>query len=356
MDNAQINDIDQLRIKIIELEQQNELKEKRIHEKMSELEQANIFIDDLQVIISSGIQSRKNLLYVPKKYQNWMLINNKSDAIFESLMRINHRMGVKEIIVDPDYNIQEYVPKMIIEAENVLPRVNRPTEINCSLFGSFVEYFVKYSLGIREFNEVHAYLALFDFEHLPEHSRIEYGLKLPDQRARYIYNSFNKQEYMPTDICNLSFAHSLMLNNCNEDEATLLYRSIKNNEQYFVGYGDNIKSCIVLQNLSDSDQTTCDQISIGCVAGVIDVISNTNIIDIKCCSEDDLNFYRKQLFAYACLHRLRYGKFMTHCKVWNVLTGNIHTMDLSDISDEVVREHVKSMGSHCVYHTKLFDK
>ena len=111
----------------------------------------------------------------------------------------------------------------------------------------------------------------------------------------------------------------------------------------------------LFSKLLEKQQETADKISVGCVIGVIDIIHNTHIIDIKCCSKDDLKYYRKQMFAYACLHRLRYGNIMTHAKIFNFLTDHIYIMSLSNLTDEIALNHVKKMGNHCEYHLKLFN-
>ena len=88
--------------------------------------------------------------------------------------------------------------------------------------------------------------------------------------------------------------------------------------------------------------------------GEIDVISNDTIIDIKCCQQDDIEYYSKQLYTYACLHRLRYGPIMQTCSAYNFLTGKVFSMSLNALTDEEAREHVCNLGSYCEYHRELF--
>ena len=68
-----------------------------------------------------------------------------------------------------------------------------------------------------------------------------------------------------------------------------------------------------------------------------------------------MDYYRKQLFAYACLHQLRYGKIIKKCKIYNFLTGNIFTMEVENVHDEIIIDYIKKLGDHCAYHVKLFE-
>jgi uncharacterized protein (DUF3820 family) len=309
------------------------------------------FINDWHTIISFGRHKGSSLLDVPKEYRDWILDKHKYGNEYEALIRITNRVSVTSVI--KDQNMELYIPELI--KDTTLPKIIRPNHVDAALFGSFVEYFVKYQLGIKKFDEVCQYLAIYGLVNVPAHLKLEGVIQKPDKRVQYIARSFNKKLYDPTDLCNLSFCHALLLNHYNEEDGKILYNYVKDNATYFLNYAQIIQTHPTLPKLLDDQQNTTDKISVGCVIGVIDIITDTCIVDIKCCSKDDITYYRKQMFAYACLHRLRYGNIMTHSKIFNFLTGNSYTMHLSDIPDESILKHIKNMGSHCEYHTKLFN-
>ncbi len=313
-----------------------------------------MFTNDWHTIINFGIHKGKRLMDVPSDYLKWILNNVKFGPIRDAVIRINNRKGVVAIIKKQE--LFNYVPELKEDTDNVLPMIIRPDEIDCSLFGSFVEYFIKYNLGIAKFDGVIQYLALFGLAKLPDHLKMIGDIQKPNTRVKYIAKSFNKEKFDTLDICNISFAHSLTMGSYNENEGTKLYKYVQQNKQYFEDYIDVLKNFPNVPKFIQEEQETCDKISVGCVIGEIDAIYGTNIIDIKCCMNDNINYYRKQLFAYACLHYLRYGKKMTHCTIFNFMTGKIYVMSIQGITDEIATNHIKIMGSHCAYHTKLFEK
>ena len=173
----------------------------------------------------------------------------------------------------------------------------------------------------------------------------------------------------PADICNLSFADSIVINllnknkkrQFNEAEASHLYLYVKENELYFNKYIAVLLHESSIPNFLDFDQGTCDKISVGSVHGEIDAIVTKKdpemriIVDIKCRAEDDLDYFRKQLFAYVSLHSLRYPALKIHkCQIYNFLTGKIWSMNVSGVSEEIMRKHIEKMGNHCEFHRKLF--
>lgn len=313
-----------------------------------------IFINDWHTIINFGIHKNKRLLDVPEDYLDWILNNIKYGPIYEAVFRIKNRKGVTTII--KNQNIQNYIPDLKEDTDNALPIIIRPNDINFSLFGIFTEYYVKYNLGILKFDKVVEYLALFGLAKLPDHLKFHGEFEKPNTRTKYIAKSFNNKIYDVLDICNMSFSHPLLLNTYNENEGTKLFHYIKQNKQYFDDLSHVIKNFSNIPKFLDKEQEKCDKISVGCVIGEIDAISESNIIDIKCCENDNINYYRKQLFAYACLYYLRYGKHITHCKIFNFITGKIFIMDVQNITDEIAQEHIKNMGSYCKFHINLFGK
>lgn len=313
----------------------------------------NTFINDWHIIIPFGIHRGKRLIDAPGDYFEWAMNNVKYGPLHEAIFRINNRKSVTQII--KNQITQYYIPHMLEDVDNVLPIINRPNDIDFSLFGSFIEFLIKYNFGIEKFDEVDEYLACFGLAAIPDNLKLIGKIESPDTRAKYIVKSYNKKKYNPLDICNLSFTHALLMNSFDENEGQKLFHYVSKNVNYFEDYILVLKNFVKISKISQEEQETCDKISVGCVIGVIDLIIGTNIIDIKCCSKDDINYYRKQLFAYACLHRLRYGKKMTHCKVFNFMTGKIFVMDIQNIPDDIVLHHIETMGNHCNYHTKLFN-
>lgn len=310
------------------------------------------FINDWHTIINFGIHKGERLIDVPIEYFEWMSTNLKYGPVYEAVVRIKNRKGVTELIKHQP--IQNYIPVLKRDTNHVLPIIARPEDINFALFGIFIEYLVKYHLGIKRFDEVIEYLALYGMATLPNHLRLDRPTAKPTKRARYIAKSFNKSKYNVLDLCNLSFCHSLLLNPYPNSEYLNMFKYVEENMEYFKNYILVLKNFPDLPTLLDSEQETCDKISVGCVIGVIDLIHNGTIIDIKCCQEDDLNYYRKQLFTYACLHQLRYGKIINSGKIFNFMTGNIYVMDFQTITDEMAKVHIKMLGNHCIYHSKLF--
>ena len=309
------------------------------------------FINDWHTIVNFGMHKGKQLMDLPEGYIKWITDNMKHGPVYEAVIRINNRKGVTSLISNSP--IDSYIP--IMKKGGVLPTVERPNDINPALFGSFIEYLVKYNLGLRKNDGVTTYLSQYGLATIPDHLKLFGNIQKPTTRARYIANSFKKEELLPSDICNLSFAHALNISTINEEEASILFKYVLNNQKYFIEYGEKIKECTFLPKLSDDEQETCDKISVGCVIGEIDILSSTDVIDIKCCIKDDLEYYRKQLFAYACLHRLRYGKIITQCKIFNFHTGKIFIMEFGSVSDDIILNHIKNMGKHCKFHSKLFE-
>lgn len=74
------------------------------------------------------------------------------------------------------------------------------------------------------------------------------------------------------------------------------------------------------------DQSRCEKISVGSVIGVMDAIrtcddGTAEIVEIKCCVENDVEYWYNQTFVYACCYFLRYGQVVSGARIWNFLTG-----------------------------------
>lgn len=311
------------------------------------------FINDWHTVFNFGKHKGKRLMDVPKDYIEWFIKNTKRCNIHEAMNRIKNRKGVTTLI--KNHPIYDYIPNMVEETDSVLPIIERPKNIDASLYGTFVEYLIKHALGINKFDNVGDYLSLFGLAKLSSDLRYVGDILEADKRTKYIHKSYSKEKYNILDICNISFCDSIMMNSYDEHNGTELYKYVSKNIEYFETY------ILVLQNfpnipkLDEKEQETCDKISVGCVKGTIDLIYKNNIIDVKCRRDDDIDYYRKQLFTYACLHYLRYGKKIENCRVCNFMTGKIFTMNVSNINMNIASNHIKCLGSYCADHLKLFD-
>lgn len=307
----------------------------------------NMQINDYHTIVNFGKYRGKRLIDVPKEYFDFLERECKYGPVYEAISRINSRRNVTSLI--KDMNSQE-IPKLIQDTNNIVPIINRPRDICPRLYGTFVEYLVKYALGLTKFSDVKLYLSTRGLCSPPEDIKI-YNIICPDRRSTYILSSYNKISKNILDICNLSFCPSLMHDNFSELQGSKLYNHIKYNLEYYDNYIYLVRK--FLHPLYDEEQTRCDKISVGCIIGAIDVIYKNTIIDIKCCNLDDLDYYRKQLYTYACLYLLRYGKYIEFCKIYNFISGIIYVMDVRTLTKDKAREHILNLGCHNIYHVKL---
>lgn len=308
-----------------------------------------MFFNDYDVIIDFGKHEGKKIKELPESYENWLLnsVKNRPD-ITDAIKRIRKRKGVTSLTK----NIKNLsvIPEMI-EIQTKIKPVHRPSDLNSSMFGSFIEYLVKSYLGLSIDDEPQTLLCEYGLVDVPDHLIFKGDFLEPNQRIRWIYNSFIKTRRSVSDICNLSFTHSISMGHFSEKDASKLFTYVKENEIYFEEY---LKT-LVLPIPDKDEQNTCDKISVGCVIGVIDMISNDAIVDIKCKQTDDINEYRKQLFAYACLHYLRYGNLIQRCEIYNFLTGKQYVMALGDSCQKHAKNFIKALGDYCPEHLTLFD-
>lgn len=238
----------------------------------------------------------------------------------------------------------------MIEADSKITPIMRDSDIDPSLFGSFVEYMVKNHLGLCINDQPQELLCLYGLTEAPGNLVFSGNFENPTRRITWIHRSFIKEKKSIMDICNLSFSHSLLMGHFNEKKASELFTWVKNNEDYLIDYLAKLNLPIP----DKDEQYTCDKISVGCVIGVIDMISNDTIVDIKCRKDDNVKEYQRQLFTYACLHYLRYGKIFKKCEIYNFLSGKRFVMELSDSCIKYAREYIKTLGSFCPEHLELF--
>jgi hypothetical protein len=284
--------------------------------------------DDYEVVFNFGKYEGKRIMDVPSDYINWVNSHVKNQPILDPIRRIINRRGVTTLIAK--ISVPIFVPKFDEKIKNFTP-IMRDSSLDPCLFGSFVEYLVKYHSGVKTFNEVEDLLS-------------------EDRSFTWIEKSYEKNKKTVGDICNLSFSHSILMDNFGKRKGAKLFKYANENADYFEAYLNSLD----FPKCTDEEQETCDEICVGCVDGVIDIISGDSIIDIKCCQEDDLDYFRMQLFCYACLHYLRYGKVIEKCEVYNFLTGKHYTMNLGDSCERYAKILIRSLGSYCPEHVKLF--
>jgi hypothetical protein len=311
-----------------------------------------MFINDWHTIINFGPNNGKRLIDVDTKQYEWLEQNCRFGPVHEAIDRINNRKGVTTLIKKVGFIPS--MPELILSTDELLPIIERPYNIDVTYYGYFIEFLVKYAMGVRHFSEVQEYLACRGLEVLPTGLKLNGPVIAPDQRCKFIYASYKKKDYDLLDICNFSFCPKLNMNKHIEKNAKALYVHIKNNLDYYQAYLLTLSNFKSLPKLIDKEQDLCDKISVGCVMGVIDMISNNTIIDVKCKAVDDAQSYRKQLYAYACLYLLRYGRKIEYCKIYNFLSGNVYILDVRKLSIDDAKNYVKIMGSYNSSHLKLF--
>jgi len=305
------------------------------------------FDDDYNMNITSGPHRGKKLMDVPEEYVNWILTNVPHGAIYEANVRIKNRRNVENIV--KKHTTQPYIPNIMEAIIDLQPLSIKDDAIDFMMFSSFIEYFIKYHMGIKKHYDATIYLAMYGLCEVPT---VKKSIDKIDQRARCIQKSYNKVICTPSDLCNLSFAKLINEGTFDEKKANDLYKYVLQNEQKFSEYKNKFKS--TLQQLHYEQQITCNNISVGCLVGELGALSDTESIDMKCYKTDDIEYYRRLLFARACLHRLRYGKMITSCKIINCMTGKIYVMDISNVTNNTMMQHIKNMGSYCDFHVKLF--
>lgn len=254
-----------------------------------------------------------------------------------STTKISHQKGVTSLI--RNNTSYTYIPQLV--ENKTISKITRPVFLNTSLFGTFIETLVKHHLKIDITNDTKILVATYE--------GVSEGI--PDLLQR-IFRAYGKTQKSISDICVLSFSTSIILNNhIKAIDFERLRGYVEKNEAQFETWLSTLE--IERPNVS---QTSCSDISIGALTGVIDMITENTIVDIKCCKEDDVDYYSKQLFAYACMHHLRYGSKFKGCEIYNFITGKSFYMELGDSVQKYAVEHVKKLGSFSKAHQRLFDK
>lgn len=220
--------------------------------------------NDYHVIFTSGKYKGLRIIDAPSHYLQGYAENNTGDDV-DAIIRIQKRISVTKSI--GKIEVPSYVPELLCITARIKP-IERPLNVDPAMFGTFVEYLVKAHLGLSIRDEAEKLLSLYGLLPPPSHLKFE-GVHLPvTPRIKFIMASYNKNT--PSDICNLSFAHSIMMSNFDETKAANLYFHVKANERYYVEYLNSLRLPIP----DPDEQQTCDKISVGCVIGVIDMISN----------------------------------------------------------------------------------
>jgi hypothetical protein len=309
--------------------------------------------NDYHVLFPFGPYIGKKLQDVPPSE----LAKLKFGPAYEAWMRIQQRKGVTSLLKGP---IPSYIPPF---TEYVIPLIIRP-KVDPAYFGSYIEYLVKYSLGLRVFGTVELAMSNFGFVPTPSHLSRTGPLETPNKWDRMIFASYkrlikegNTSQYL-VDILNMSYCHAMEVRHeFDEGAAKILHHYVVHNEETLRTFLRYVVE--VLPRLKDVDQYTTDKISVGCIVGEIDVLTSPDsgsirIVDIKCRQEDNLPEYAKQLFAYFSMHRLRYDDIpIKSLDIWNFMTGKCWSMDVTKITDDICRHHIRDLGSFCPSHVKL---
>lgn len=309
------------------------------------------FFNDYDVTFDFGKNKDKKIKDVPPSYVDWVInCYKKESPAVSAIRRIRNRKSVTNLIKTSIVDAFQGIMPPMTEADSKIAPIMRDGDLDPSLFGSFVEYMVKNHMGLSITEQPQELLCLYGLAEPPGNLVFTGEPSNPTKRIEWIHKSFEKEKRSLTDICNLSFSHSILLGHFNEKKASELFTWVKNNEDYLHNYLMGLDLSIP----DKDEQYTCDKISVGCVIGVIDMINGDTIIDIKCRKDDNLKEYQRQLFTYACLHYLRYGKIFKKCEIYNFLSGKRFVMELSDSCVRYAREYIKKLGSSCPEHLELF--
>lgn len=234
------------------------------------------------------------------------------------------------------------VPEPVISG---IPRVTRPHGISPSMFGSFVEHLVKYTSGIAPdivFAEADSLLGLLSVADKLDHSAQLLHEQMSSARRRVSVLCPLTREIL-YDIAKLSTAHGLLCASTSANVTTLRRQAetfsvrilnLPDNELPLIVEFAHIVRDTVMGPYMSSDQSH-NAVNVGVVSGVIDLIRDDplEIIDIKCCAEDDPESWYKQTLVYACMFFLQYGRAPSRTIVWNFHTGNAMSFNVGNIAD-----------------------
>lgn len=320
-------------------------------------------IDDWNVEIKKGFNSGKKLKDLSEKDINWMFSNVYYGDMFHVINRIKNRTPVTKLIETE--STPDFIPQLT-EDTNTLPSIKCPENIDKTLFGTFIEYFVKFNLNIQNFNDVKSYLAKFGLAQSPGNLN-NYDMLEPTHREINIEKSYRKEIYDVTDLCNLSFVQSLLAGKIEDKEFAKLYEYVAQNKDYFETYITELKSLPEIPKINLDVQSKYNDITVGCVTGNVDAIYtchthyrpdgttidtnqaiyNNCIIDIKCFVNDDIDYHRKKLYAYACMYKIRHNKYIEYCKIFDFISGKIYVMNISNINISKARTYILNLGKKC---------
>lgn len=144
------------------------------------------------------------------------------------------------------------------------------------------------------------------------------------------------------DIAKLSTAHGILCASASANAAALRRQAetfsvrilnLPDNElPLLIDFAHAVRDTVMRPYMS-SDQSR-NAVGVGMVSGIIDLIRDEplEIIDIKCCAEDDPESWYKQTFVYACMFFLQYGRAPTRTAIWNFHTGTCMTFDVANVN------------------------
>lgn len=300
------------------------------------------FTDDYQTVIDFGRHKGKKLIDVSEFYLDRIMHIKNKPEITNAIKRIMKRIDVPNLVRKKKTPM--YIPDIKEISGKIKPLVRDP-ELDPFLFKSFAEYLIESHFGLPVDQETQELLAIYAFGNRKILTREP---SLFDQRIELIRVSSVKKDKSIIDICNLSFSYVILMGQYDETKAENLLSWVKENEDYLIGY---------LKSLTGYDsQNTYEEISVGCVTGIIDMVSDKTMIEMIFTQEDDAEYYRRLLFGYASLHYLINGKMIDRCEVRNFITGKCYVMDLDDSCEKYAREYIKGLGSYCKQHLKLFNE
>lgn len=220
-------------------------------------------------------------------------------------------------------NTPSYIPRLHLAKE--IEKIKRDPDVNPSLFGSFVEYYLKYkSLGTINHYEVRKYL------------------RNPGRSELYklIERSYTKENKDIMDICCLSFAHYLNTQQIISVDFFGFLHKIESKKDYYESYFENL-------NLKFRQCLPDCFLNYEGIIGAPDILSNKVLYEIKCREMDDIDYYRQQLFAYSSLNFLQHGRKLEKAFVINLFTGKIFAMSLCDVDENRYGDFFQTMHRKC---------
>lgn len=219
-------------------------------------------------------------------------------------------------------NCPEYVPHL---KEKNFPKIERFPYMDPQLFGSFIEYYFIFRLT-RRLNEYEIGKYLND----PENQNSELYKK--------IKHSYNVRDKKLVDICYLSFVHTLNTQEIICKDFEMFVNLLLEREVYYVKFFDALmetddfriflRFCIAAENSPVLEHKN--------IIGVPDFYDKGALLEIKCCLDDNIDYYRKQVFSYSTLYYLsrRTSRFrdddidiIKNCYIINFITGKIFIMN-----------------------------